>query len=303
MPKPLSDYSWVDLLRLQPLIHGLKTRRYRRIDRDYLRLPAPDGDLARLAAELTGRNVLVTVAFEDHEPLELHLRLCRRFVPGCVHLVADNSATTAGAEAIRRVAAREAAAYVRLPTNPWTRRNPSRSHGAAMNYVWHHLLKPGRPARFGFLDHDLFPTAPDDPFAVLDEVAWYGDLRHAGTRWFLWAGYCFFRYDAVADVPLDFGLDWFAGLDTGGANWEHLYHDVDPERLPQRPIRTVPAWEGADPAQACLEWRGTWLHEVGFGDDRSHRREKRAAVKALLAPLLADDDRSRESSRQPPAGP
>ncbi len=31
----------------------------------------------------------------------------------------------------------------------------------------------------------------------------------------LWAGYCFFDFAKVARLPLDFGLDWFAGLDTG----------------------------------------------------------------------------------------
>ena len=286
MPKPLSEYSWRDVLRLQPLIHASKTLRYGRVDRAYLRRPAPDGGLEALGAAVTGRRVLVTVAFEDAEAVALQARLVRDLVPADLHLVADNSPTTAGAGRIRAAAAREGAAYLRLPHNPWTGRNPSRSHGAAMNYVWIHVLRPGRPDRFGFLDQDLFPTKPDDPFAPLDRVEWFGDIRRAGTRWFLWAGWCFFRFAAVADRPLDFGLDWFAGLDTGGANWDVLYRHADPERLPRRPVVTVPAWPGADVSRACLEWRGAWLHEVGFGDDRSARHEKRAAVKAILEPLL-----------------
>ena len=59
-------------------------------------------------------------------------------------------------------------------------------------------------------------------------------------RWFLWAGYCTFRYDAVKDKPLDFGQDWFVGLDTGGANWDVLYRHVDRAALREAPTSFVP---------------------------------------------------------------
>ena len=109
--------------------------------------------------------------------------------------------------------------------NPW--HSFSRSHGIALNWVWHNILRPGSPRAFGFIDDDLFPTAPDDPFAPLDTQDFFGLVRQEGQKWFLWAGYCTFRFDAVKDKPLDFGQDWFIGLDTGGANWSVLYQHVD----------------------------------------------------------------------------
>lgn len=287
MPKPLREYDWLDLLRLQPLFHAYKAARYARTDRNYLSRKLPAGEVEALCQRISGQNVLVTIAFNDAQLIEWHLRLCNKFVPSHVHLVADNSSDDGKARAIREVSLKHGALYIRLPANPWTARgNGSRSHGAAMNLVWQQLIRPGAPQAFGFLDHDLFPTAPDDPFAVLQKHDWYGDFRSAGDRWFLWAGYCFFRFDKVRNVPLDFGLDWFAGLDTGGANWNILYRHADRTALPDRGIREVAAIDGIAKGKACFEWRGTWLHETGFGDDRSMRAEKRLALAGLLEPLL-----------------
>jgi hypothetical protein len=287
MPKSLREYDWPDLLRMQPLVHAYKSVRYARIDRGYLATELPDGITVPIRRSITGRDVLVTIAFNDPDLVDWHLRLCEKFLPPHVHLIADNSNDALASETIRAAASAIGALYLKLPDNPWTRKgNGSRSHGAAMNFVWRHIIKPGAPRAIGFLDHDLFPTAPDDPFALLKSHDWFGDFRFGRDRWFLWAGYCFFRFDAVRDVPLDFGLDWFAGLDTGGANWEILYKHADRSRLPNRTIREFAALEGISASRACFEWRGTWLHETGFGDDRSMRAEKRLALHAMLKPLL-----------------
>ncbi|RWE81526.1 MAG: hypothetical protein EOS63_08995 [Mesorhizobium sp.] len=236
--------------------------------------------------------MLLTIAFGDAQCLDLQVRLIRGLVRHDLHIVADNSISEAAAGENRQVCAAYGTSYVRLPANPWTVKNPSRSHGAALNWMWHNILKPAAPAAFGFLDQDLFPTQPCDPFAPLQDVAFYGDLRRAGARWYLWAGYCFFRFDAVARKPLDFGLDWFAGLDTGGANWEVLYRDVDPNALPQRPITAFAALPGVELRQAYCEWRGSWLHEVGLDGDLSLKAKKREAVLRLLEPALQAQPRS-----------
>ncbi|AZO06731.1 hypothetical protein [Mesorhizobium sp. M2A.F.Ca.ET.043.02.1.1] len=256
MPKALREYNWRQWLRLQPLTHAVKTARYRKIDRRFLSLPAKACDIQGTRDAARGRDVLLTIAFGNAQCLDLQVRLIRGLVRHDLHIVADNSVSEAAADENRQVCAAYGASYVRLPANPWTVKNPSRSHGAALNWMWHNILKPAAPAAFGFLDQDIFPTQPCDPFAPLQHVAFYGDLRRAGARWYLWAGYCFFRFDAVARKPLDFGLDWFAGLDTGGANWEVLYRDVDPNALPQRPITAFAALPGVELRQAYLRMAG-----------------------------------------------
>lgn len=286
MPKALREYDWRQWLRLQPLLHAIKTARYRRIDRSFVRQPATGGDIRDIRAAVRGRHVLLTVAFGDAQCLELQLRLTGELVRHDLHIVADNSISEASADDNRRVCADHGAVYIRLPANPWTVKNPSRSHSAALNWMWHNVLKPAAPAAFGFLDQDLFPTQACDPFEPLEATAFYGDLRWAGARWYLWAGYCFFRFDAVGREPLDFALDWFAGLDTGGANWEVLYRDADPNTVPQRPITAFAALPGIELRRAYCEWRGSWLHEVGLDGDPSLKAKKREAVLRLLAPAL-----------------
>lgn len=283
----LREYKLQDWGRLRPITHAYKSIRYRATDARFLWQRARKGDIQTIRAAARGRRVLLTIAFSDAQCLDLQLRLTRGLVRHDLHIVADNSAGEAAANENEQVCARHGAVYVRLPVNPWTGRNASRSHGAAMNWMWHNILKPAVPAAFGFLDQDLFPTQPCDPFEPLEDAAFYGDLRWAGARWFLWAGYCFFRFDAVGREPLDFGLDWFGNhLDTGGANWNVLYRHADPNTVPQRPITSFAALPEAELRQAYCEWRGTWLHEVGLDGDLSLKAKKRDAVLRLLEPAL-----------------
>jgi hypothetical protein len=284
LSRPLAEYDLKDWLRLRPVLHRLKQARYDRITARYIRLPARTGDTAALARTLAGRKVMVTVAYQDPTAIDWQIRLIRRFVPGPNHVIADNSRDDAAAREIERVAKHEARPYLRLPENPWSGPSTSRSHGLSLNWLWHNLILPGAPEAFGFLDDDLFPTAPDDPFAPLALQEFYGAVRTAGTRWYLWAGFCFYRFAVVRDLPLDFGQDWFAGLDTGGANWWPLYRHVERAGLRQPSYLSEPpgvAIEAAD-----MHHVGTWLHE--FGTPPGTGRAKRERVAAILKPLLAN---------------
>lgn len=286
MPRSLQDYTLREHLRLQPLLHALKTRRYRRIDEAYFRLPATGGDIREVQGAIAGKRLFATIAFNDPDALDLHAQLVGRLANGDVHLIADNSTDDGNAAQNAAIAVSRNCLYLRLPPNPWNQRNASRSHGIALNWLWHCVMRPAAPQAFAFLDADIFPTRPCDPFKALDDHPFAGDKRWAGERWFLWAGYCFFRFDAVAHLPLDFGLDWFLGLDTGGANWQALYLGTDPRSLPERPLIEVAALDGIPLRQAYFEWRGDWLHEVGLAGDASLRRRKRQALRDILQPVL-----------------
>jgi hypothetical protein len=286
MPKRLSEYTLRDYLHLRPLTQGMKTRRYRRMDAKYMKLPAASANATEISRAIAGRKVMATVAFEDPVGLEMHLALVKRYVAHDVYVVIENSRNEPDRRRNAEVAARAGVWYLELPQNPWTGRNDSRSHGIGLNWAWHNVIRPGAPEAFGFVDDDLFAVRPVDPFAPLAGHDFYGDLRWAGRRWFLWAGYCFFRFGAVKDRPLDFGLDWFNGLDTGGANWDVLYRFVDPASLPHRPIERTPAVEGQPLDAANFEKRGEWIHEVGWGNDPAFLGAKRSAMIRLLQPHL-----------------
>lgn len=287
MPRAIFDYSWREWLRLRPLMHSIKTARYRAVDTGYRRRPAAAGDVAAIGRAIAGRNVLVTIAFADVNAARWQIALVRHYVPGVVHVVVDNSPNDETAARVRHVAEAEGAFYLQLPRNPWTGKAPSRSHGLALNWTWHNLIRPAAPAAFGFIDDDLFPTAADDPFAPLATQDCYGQVRRIGSRWFLWAGFCMFRFDKVADLPLDFGQDWFLGLDTGGGNWEPLYSRIDLAAIAEAETRFVPFRPDLAVEEGPLQWVGTWLHEVGLMGRPELAEEKRNTVESLIAPHLA----------------
>jgi len=285
----ISEYTASDWVRLRPLSHPIKRFRYRRIDRAYCRIAPPPESLELLAGQLRGRQVVVTIAFNDFELIQFQVESIRRFVRDAVHLIADNSSDESVNQEIEKHCQGEGVPYVRLPRNPWQGlAKASRSHGQAMNWVWRRILKPTRPARFGFIDHDLFPTRACDPFEPLQRMTFHGDKRWVGQRWFLWAGYCFFRFDAVEHIDLDFSQDWFVGLDTGGANWESLYSHFDPDNMPDRMIYEAPILPGIDQSRAYIEWRDDWLHEVGLAGDLTLRVRKRQVVLQLLQELTSE---------------
>ena len=283
-----SQYTFEDWRRLRPLTHAVKTLRYRWTDRQYMRRPVRAGDVPSVRKAIRGRQLLTTIAFSDPQAIDWQAQLVRRFVPGAVQLIADNSPDDASASAISAVAARHNLPYLRLPANPWY--EPSRSHGIALNWVWQNIVRPGEPTAFGFLDDDIFPTGPDDPFAPVASQPCFGVVRPAGMRWFLWAGFCFFRFDAVNHLPLDFGQDWFNGLDSGGGNWRALYHRIERVQMMEQETRFVPFKPGIDVADGPFQWCGPWLHEVGLMGRKEFFAEKRQTTGLIVARLLDDSE-------------
>jgi hypothetical protein len=280
--RPLREYDRADWKRLRPLSHWLKTMRYGALRELHVRRGQRGGETS-LRERIRGRRVLVTIAYNDPEAIDMQAQAMARHVPDALYIVADNSSDDRAAERIAAMAAAHHAPYIRLP-KPWDKEG-SRSHGLALNWVWRNLIRPGEPEAFGFLDDDLFPTVLDDPFAKLDRQPVYGMLRQSGDRWFLWAGFCLFRFDQVRNLPLDFGQDWFKGLDTGGGNWRTLYHRLDRSELEFPPVRFEPYRPGADPTHETIHWCGTWLHENGntrLAGRLEQADDKRRMVKNLL---------------------
>jgi hypothetical protein len=215
--------------------------------------------------------------------------LIRRFVPSPDYVIADNSHDDDAAEAVEQAAIREQRPYLRLPPNPWAGPSASRSHGLALNWLWRNLIRPSAPNAFGVHDHDIFPTEPDDPFEPLERQDVYGDIRKAGGRWFLWAGFCFYRFAAVRQLPLDFGQDWFVGLDTGGANWWPLYRHIDRQTIELRKFTLEAVFPGVSTEDSAITRHGKWLHEYGTGHNPQHAVAKRLYFAERLAPLLEPD--------------
>ena len=182
MVRSLSDYSFADWRRLRPLIHGLKTAKYRLATKRYVRRPASAGDLSALARSMAGKRVLVTIAFGDDELVDWQVRLVRHYVPSTKHVIADNSRDDGAAARIAAICTEFDAPYVRLPANPW--HQPSRSHGIALNWIWCNLIRPGEP---GPLDFSIMmcslrlPTIRSRRYPARIASGWFAPLDRAGS--------------------------------------------------------------------------------------------------------------------------
>jgi hypothetical protein len=264
------------------------------IDRRFRQRPPRSGDLKALVRQIKGRRALATIAFNDRQTIAWQSALVRHFVKDVVHFVVDNSTDDLVAAEIAKLARAREIPYVRLPRNPSVA--PSRSHGLALNWTWENVFKPGEPHAFGFLDDDIYPTAPHDPFAALSEQGFYGVVRPSvwplEPRWFLWAGFCMFRYSDVGSLDLDFSQDWFCGLDTGGANWDQLYRHVERFSVREQPTEFVAFRDGLRVEDGPLQWCGPWLHAVGLMGKPELASEKAAVVAKILEAHLAEADAS-----------
>jgi hypothetical protein len=290
MPRPWSDYSMREWLRIKPFEQRWKYALYQLKARP-LEWRAPErGDIRETRSAVRGRRVLATVAFHDPQFIDLQARLIRRYVDDCVHLVVDNSRDPAIALEIERVANANGSQYLKLRPPPWTRPvDGGRAHASAMNWTWRNVLRPSFPAVFGFIDHDLFPVRPTDPFEPLKHHLVGGQVRvrAQGKRWYIWAGYCFFRFSAVSMLRLDFSLDWNAGLDTGGANWFVIYRRLSPEQVFDvgEELEQV---DGLPLDVARFERVGDWLHYSNFSTPHDLDPEQRAALKSRKRQVLIE---------------
>lgn len=222
-----------DALNGNPFVRIAKNGRNALVDAAFRRRDAAAGRrLAATLAEAGVRDLCVSIAFNSPWVVDLLTAAWRRHPVGLVLAVADNSSDPAARAANARICRARDVPYLPLPRNPeW---NPCRSHGIALNWVWHNVFVPLRPRVAGFIDHDCFPTAPVDLVARMDGCVAYG-LRTDSWKlpgvWNLWPGYCFLKPTAFDPGVVDFKHRIELGLDTGGGNWAGVYRRLAPDQV------------------------------------------------------------------------
>ena len=280
MPKPLREYTWREIYRFRPALHW--KREWQRRLRVALETRASDaGRRAKdIVPMLAARKVLITVAFNYSDTIAVQGELLRRHVGDGPWLVVDNSADADAAEEIAAAARRFDAYYVRLPAQRWAKLLPNERHGAAMNWTWRNIIKPARPQAFGFLDHDIYPLTPTDPFAALERFPIAGvvtsHLNEVG-RWHLWAGFCFFDYAFLRGRRVDFDYDVTDLLDTGGFNWRPIYRHVDRAAVPDSGWVWEPLIFASEPAGMIQRIGSNWVHKCSHAYDTGPTRSAKDA--------------------------
>ena len=266
----LTEFSALEWFKLLPVQHAMKEIRndiwlalYKNMRADKLKAFLDQHKY------LENTNIVLVIAFEQPWALNWLLQMARKNVTDMTVMVFDNSRNPSKRVEIEQVCKNNKAPYLALPPNPT--RHVNRSHGLAMTWVYHHVVRALNPRIFGFIDHDLIPVRKVTIAEKLAGQSVYGllNLTKFGF-WSLWAGYCFFDYVATKGKSINFLYDFSRDLDTGGRNWKSLYRDIDRRQLrvatTSNVSMKVPSIDEARPVQFIDEG---WLHIGGISYSHS----------------------------------
>jgi hypothetical protein len=269
--RSFGEFSIEDWIHLRPLTEGGKQLANDLVQKRFLKA-RPDA-LAQFLREneyLSGKNILQVVAFEQPDVLDFSLKMAGRHLADATVFVFDNSRSPEARIEIERICRNRNVPYLALPPNPTSQEN--RSHGMAMTWIWHNVVKPIRPAISGFIDHDVIPLQKVELAKVLKRQPFYGVPNVGKWAWSLWAGFCFYGFVEIASLPLNFMNDFSRGVDTGGRNWNCLYKLHDYRKLQFADLRlfdVVGDSAGIPPPLEIID--ESWIH-IGGGNLRGDYR-------------------------------
>ncbi len=242
--------------------------------------------------------MVITIAYNHTRLIEKQIELVKRYVKDekLQHVVFDNSPDKKVRSRIKAVCKREHIEYVPVPIYiDWLICHRifgnGLSHGAALNWMFYHYLTKRRPAFFALLDHDVFPLRECCLKEKLDHRDFYGVERSMRTGWYLWPGWCIFRFETMERCKPDF-LPYFNGdtyLDAGGGNYHRLYcyyslNEMDfPDVVTKRIKKTEGLKAHADIYHSdCIQYIDySWLHIIN-GSNCAHIPGKEKLVDEVI---------------------
>ncbi len=164
---------------------------------------------------------IITVSFNDQELVQLHYASLKKYLRDRYeYFVIDNSNVEDEAEKTKAYCLKEKINYIRLAKNPGP--DGSLHHGLALNWAYRNIIKKYNPARFGFIDFDLFLTKEINISEHLDHADAWGIITERERplltflphMFYFWIGLAFFRAERFKDHDPNFLPAW--GVDTGG---------------------------------------------------------------------------------------
>lgn len=231
---------------------------------------------------------LVTIAFNNDLVIAHQIRLLRKYLQDPYYFtVIDNSTDQQKQGTIMDLCQENNTSYIRLPKLPrsFLPMTPNISHGLALCWAYRNYLSRRKAKYFGFLDHDVFPIRPTKIIEILNNADIYGleqsRVLAEGPIWYLWPGFCFYRFDYVRDLKLNFMPRW--GADVGSGNWKPLYSNYDKNKLPWVRFAYVKVREVPNEAMPdnFVEEIGDWLHTCN-GSNWKSAPDKNDLVNELL---------------------
>lgn len=222
---------------------------------------------------------IVTVAYNHVKLIEKQIELVKQHVKdrNYLHVIVDNSPNRKVRQQIKKICESEQVWYVPIPIYIdilicHRIFGNGISHGAALNWFFFHFLEQREPVRFALIDHDVFPMEDFSFIEKLGDRDFYGVERIMKDGWYLWPGWCVFRYSALRSCKPDF-LPYYlkeSYLDSGGGNYPRLYGRYDLKDIAFAPVVTkrirhskeLTAYEDIYHGDCVQLIDGKWLHFI-----------------------------------------
>lgn len=230
-------------------------------NKSYFKKSLADVDKVNLPINPSVPLHIIAVTYNNETLVEHQFQLMRKNIKDkFVLIVADNSPNPEKRKAIKKLCEQHSISYIALPDNPY--KMSSRSHAACLNWMYKNYISVIKPNYFGFIDHDVYPIAEHSVVSYLNNQSIYGHYQQREKYWYLWAGLCFFKYEKVKGMNLDFSPGAIGNLqvDTGGCNWNELYSQLDKEKIKFPEHKYVNLREGNVAQSDKMEIIGEWLH-------------------------------------------
>ncbi len=226
---------------------------------------------------------LFAVAYNSYDVIEKQWYFLKKYLDeDFTYVVCDNSSESMVSGKILSFCRVNHLAYFKLPRNPFSGIDPSRSHGLALNWIYRNLVKVYKPALLGFLDHDVFPYKKTTLTSLFKKHQLFGLVKKRENGWYLWPGFCFFKLDYMLDKTVNFMP--CRGLDTGGGNYKHIYRFLNKDKLPYfaYSFLDVSDIKYYNPQNDQVELIGDWLHLINVSKWRDVQYDKLESLDHIL---------------------
>ena len=188
--------------------------------------------------------LILTVAFNNEQLIKRQIESIRDNIKdeNYHYIVTDNSTNKQKRKLIQEVCQKYGTDYIPVPLGIGilTNYQCAISHGAALNWVYYHILRIIKPKRFAIIDHDIFPVKSYNLTIALGEKDFYGVRRSGNGEWYLWPGWCIFNYAKFTAQPnFEPIFTKKSFLDTGGSNYPRYYRKYDIQDIPFPVVKSL----------------------------------------------------------------
>ncbi len=237
---------------------------------------------------------IITIAFNNTFVLKHQIQKIKKNIKdkNYTHIIVDNSNKWDKRIEIRNMCEDEGLSYIGLPDLSKKSFCPSTSHAQALNWTYQHVIKKRKPTWFGFIDHDIFPIQSQSIFDMIGNQPFFGRKETRKQYWYLWPGFCFFRFDFLREFSVDFSPTRIVdtNLDTGGALWCPVYSKLNMSDFIFCNNLRIPLNQLGYPYEDEVEFlNNNWFHSLNASLWRD-ASDYRDAIEDILKKEISDKE-------------